>query len=69
MHALSGVVVSPAAQEMAKYGEYQEALDIYLRRAVRDQVPVPGWILERIRQISADLIPEGVLTTNHIPVA
>ena len=53
---------STYARECFKYGEFQEALEMFLREAVRKQIPVPEHIVAATRAIADELVPAGLLT-------
>lgn len=60
---------SEYAHKMAQYGEYQEALEMFLIQASEKQVPLPADLVDAVRNIADDLIPaNGVTIAENRPL-
>lgn len=53
---------SKYAHTMAQYGEYQEALEMFLIQASEKHVPLPADLVDSVRKIADDLIPASGVT-------
>jgi hypothetical protein len=60
-------LASPYARRMADHGEYQEALEVFLKFAAKRQVPIPAHIINAVMKIAADLLPSaGVIVADEL---